>query len=78
MCQYLGQTSASDGGMVSGQFMSDEKLYKNTENILKNKAYAMGGDLVYVQQKFNKNKHITKIMTNQTMQGFVYHCQGYD
>ncbi|NOQ63884.1 MAG: DUF4156 domain-containing protein [Methyloprofundus sp.] len=77
-CRFLGQATASDGGIVSGEFMKDERILKNTANILKNKAYAMGGDVVYIQQEFNKNKNITRVKTNQTMQGYVYHCQGYD
>lgn len=75
-CQFLGQTSASDGGMVSGDFMSDEKIHKNTAHIMKNKAYEMGGNIVYIQQQFNKNKKLTTNMTNQTMLGFVYYCEG--
>ena len=75
-CQFIGQTSASDGGMVSGDFMSDAKIYRSTANLMKNKAYAMGGNIVYIQQQFNKNKDLTKTLTNQTMLGFVYQCQG--
>lgn len=75
-CRFIAQTSASDGGMVSGDFMSDAKIHKSTANLMKNKAYDMGGNVVYIQQQFNKNKDLTKTMTNQTMQGFVYQCQG--
>ena len=75
-CQFIGQTSASDGGMVSGDFMSDAKIHKSTANLMKNKAYEMGGNVVYIQQQFNKNEKLTNTMTNQTMLGFVYQCQG--
>lgn len=75
MCRFIGQTSASDGGMVSGDFMTDAKIHKNTANIMKNKAYEMGGNIVYIQQQFNKNEKLTKTKTNQTMIGFVYQCQ---
>ncbi len=75
-CQFIGQASASDGGMVSGDFMSDAKIHRSTANIMKNKAFEMGGNLVYIQQQFNKNKKLTTTMTNQTMLGFVYHCRG--
>lgn len=74
-CRFIGQTSASDGGMVSGDFMTDAKIYRSTANLMKNKAYEMGGNVVYIQQQFNKNKDLTKTMTNQTMLGFVYQCQ---
>lgn len=75
-CRFIGQTSASDGGMVSGDFMTDAKIYRSTTNLMKNKAYEMGGNVVYIQQQFNKNKDLTKTLTNQTMIGFVYHCRG--
>ncbi|WP_428354061.1 DUF4156 domain-containing protein [Methyloprofundus sp.] len=74
-CRFIGQTSASDGGMVSGDFMTDAKIYRSTANLMKNKAYDMGGNVVYIQQQFNKNATLTKTLTNQTMIGFVYQCQ---
>ena len=77
-CRFIGQTSASDGGMISGDFMSDAKIYRSTANMMKNRAYAMGGNVVYIQQQYNKNKDLTKTLTNQSMQGFVYQCQGLE
>ena len=77
-CRFIGQTSASDGGMVSGDFMTDAKIYRSTANLMKNKAYEMGGNIIYIQQQFNKNNTLTKTMTNQTMLGFVYECQGLE
>ena len=77
-CRFIGQTSASDGGMVSGDFMSDAKIHRSTANLMKNKAYEMGGNIVYIQQQFNKNEKLTKTKTNQTMLGFVYQCQGIE
>ncbi len=73
-CQFLGQASASDGGMVSGEFMSDAKIHAGTANQMKNLAFAMGGNLVFIKKQFNKNKNLTVNKTNQTMIGFVYHC----
>ena len=75
-CRFIGQTSASDGGMVSGDFMSDAKIHRSTANLMKNKAYQMGGNVVYIQQQFNKNEDLTTTKTNQTMLGFVYDCKG--
>lgn len=77
LCQFIGQTSASDGGIVSGDFMSSTTIHKSTENLMKNKAYSMGGNTVYVEQQFNKNEKLTENMTNQTMIGFIYQCPPY-
>lgn len=76
VCRFIGQASASDGGMVSGDFMTEAKIHRSTANLMKNKAYEMGGNVVYIQQQFNKNEMLSKKLTNQTMLGFVYHCQG--
>jgi len=76
VCQFLGQTSSQEGGMVSGDFMSDARIHEGVANQMKNKAYAMGGNLVYVKLQFDKNKHITRTKTNQTMIGFMYRCSG--
>ena len=75
-CYFIGQTSASDGGMISGDFMSDAKIHRSTVNLMKNKVHEMGGNVVYIEQQFNKNKTLTKTLTYQTMQGFVYQCRG--
>lgn len=74
VCQFLGQTSASDGGMVSGDFMHDAEIHKGVANQMKNKAHQMGGNVVFIQQQFNKNTRLTSTKTNQTMIGFVYRC----
>jgi len=77
VCQFLGQTSAQEGGMVSGDFMSDARIHEGVANQMKNKAYAMDGNLVYIKQQFDKNKHITHTKTNQTMIGLVYRCSDF-
>jgi len=76
VCQFIGQTSASDGGMVSGDFMTDARIHEGVANNMKNKAFQMGGNIVYIKQQFNKNQSLTVNKTNQTMIGFVYKCQG--
>ncbi|MBE0468988.1 MAG: DUF4156 domain-containing protein [Methyloprofundus sp.] len=75
-CEFIGQASASDGGMVSGDFMSDANIHKGAANQMKNKAYEMGGNLVYIQQQFDENAKLTSTKTKQTMIGFVYRCDG--
>ncbi|MCF7971732.1 MAG: DUF4156 domain-containing protein [Methylococcaceae bacterium] len=75
-CEFIGQASASDGGMVSGDFMSDADIHKGAANQMKNKAYEMGGNLVYIHQQFDENAKLTSTKTKQTMMGFVYRCDG--
>lgn len=52
----------------------DADIHKGTANQMKNKAYAMGGNLVYIHQQFDENAQLTSTKTKQTMMGFVYHC----
>jgi hypothetical protein len=38
----------------------------------------VSGNLVYIQQQFNKNEKLTNTLTNQTILGYVYQCQGLE
>jgi len=74
ICEFLGQISASEGGMVSGDFMRDSKIKLGAINQLKNKALLMGGNAVYIEENFNALTHLTPRTLNQTNIGLVYRC----
>jgi len=74
ICEFLGQISASEGGMISGEFMQDDKIKRGAINQLKNKALLMGGNTVYIEKDFNALKHLTPRKLNQTNIGLVYRC----
>jgi len=74
MCEFLGQISASEGGMVSGDFMRDSKIKLGAINQLKNKALLMGGNTVYIEENFNALTHLSPRKLNQTNIGLVYRC----
>lgn len=74
MCEFLGQVSASEGGMIFGEFMSNEKIKEGAYNQLKNSALAMGGNTVYIKRSYNRLKHLTPVRLNQTNLATVYLC----
>jgi len=74
MCEFLGQVSASEGGMVFGEFMSNNKIKEGAHNQLKNSALKMGGNTVYIERSFNDLKHLTPVKLNQTNIAYIYLC----
>lgn len=74
MCEFLGQVSASEGGMIFGEFMSNHKIKEGAYNQLKNSTLKMGGNTVYVERSFNSLKHLTPVTLNQTNIAYVYRC----
>ena len=47
-CQFLGDITGSQGGFWSGSFTSNRNLETGARNDLKNRAYKMGGNVVYL------------------------------
>lgn len=74
MCEFLGQVSASEGGLIFGEFMSNRKIKEGVHNQLKNSALKMGGNTVYVERSFNDLKHLTPVTLNQTNIAYIYLC----
>jgi hypothetical protein len=74
MCEFLGQVSASEGGLIFGEFMSNRKIKEGAHNQLKNSALKMGGNTVYVERSFNDLKHLTPVTLNQTNIAYIYLC----
>lgn len=75
MCEFLGQVSASEGGAIFGEFMSNHKIKEGAFNQLKNSALEMGGNTVYIKSSFNALKHLTPVTLNQTHMAHVYLCK---
>jgi len=74
LCEFLGQISVSEGGMVSGDFMRDSKIKEGANNQLKNRALKMGGNTVFIESRFNDLKHLSSQKLNETLIGYVYLC----
>ena len=74
-CKALGEIIGSQGNWVSGGWTSNSNIMAGARNDLRNKAAAMGGTVVYVQNVSNASAWGSTGTTNTTIVGVVYRCQ---
>ena len=79
-CKFLGDITGNQGDFFTGGFTSNANLETGARNDLKNKANAMGGNVVYIlTQRAGQTSHYGddfggSEQTNVTLSGNVYHC----
>lgn len=79
-CKFLGDVTGNQGDFFTGGFTSNADLETGARNDLKNKANAMGGNVVYLlTQRAGQTGNYGDDMggtqqTNVTLSGNVYHC----
>lgn len=80
-CQFLGDITGNQGDFFTGEFTSNENLETGARNDLKNKAYNMGGNVIYLLTQragqtgsFNNEFGGGMTQTNVTLSGNVYKC----
>ena len=73
-CKFLGEIVGSQGNWFTGDFTSNENLVMGARNELRNKAYKLGGNKVYIQDMKNTNAWGSLGTTNTTAIGKVYKC----
>ena len=80
-CQFLGDVSGNQGDFFTGEFTSNEDLETGARNDIKNKAYAMGGNTIYLLTQragqtgsFDPEFGGGIAQTNVTLSGNVYFC----
>jgi hypothetical protein len=73
-CKFLGDVTGSQGNRFTGGFTSDANLETGARNDLKNKAFALGGNVVYIltQRESQTGKSLDR--KNVTLSGNVYRC----
>jgi hypothetical protein len=76
-CQFVGDVTGNQGDFFRGAFTSNENLETGARNDIKNKAAAMGGNLIVILTQragqtggVNGGGH----QTNVTLTGNVYRC----
>ena len=74
-CKALGKVIGSQGNWITGDLTSNEKLMLGARNRLRNKAAAMGGNVVHVQNLNNSSAWGSLGTTNTTVVGQVYKCE---
>ncbi|MFM2589713.1 DUF4156 domain-containing protein [Vibrio sp. TBV020] len=76
MCSYVGEVIGSQGNWLTGDFTSNENLVLGARNELRNEAFKLGANLVYVQESKNTNATIGSLgTTNTTVIGKAYKCK---
>ncbi len=79
-CKFLGDVTGGQGNFLTGDFTSNTALETGARNDIKNKASAMGGNVVYLLTQragqsggiHNGSGHAAQ--TNVTLTGNVYTC----
>ncbi|MCO7223487.1 DUF4156 domain-containing protein [Pleionea sp. CnH1-48] len=80
-CRFLGDVTGNQGDFFTGGFTSNADLETGARNDLKNKAAALGGNLVYLLTQragqtgsFDVDYGGSTQQTNVTLTGNVYSC----
>jgi hypothetical protein len=78
-CEFLGDITGNQGNSFTGPFISNENLDTGARHDLKNKAAALGGNLVVLlTQRAGQTGTLGEIgsieQTNVTLSGNVYRC----
>lgn len=73
-CSYLGEAIGSQGNWFTGDYTSNKNLMEGARNELRNKAAAMGGNYVWIQNVSNAQAHGALGTSNTTTVGNVYRC----
>ncbi len=73
-CNYLGEIIGSPGNWSNEDSGSNAALMVVASNDLKNQAYDMGGNTIYLQ-KVNSTSSWLLGTTSLSLSGHVYHCK---
>ena len=73
-CKHLGEVVGRQGNAFSGDFTSNENLMVGARNDLRNKAAAMGGNVVAMQNTVNATLPYSTGNVSTTIVGNVYAC----
>jgi hypothetical protein len=79
-CKLLGEVTGSQGNAFTGAFIPNKNLETGARNDLKNKAAALGGDVVMlITQRAGQTGSFDSgggsiTQTNVTLSGNVYDC----
>lgn len=75
-CRAVGEVVGSQGNVFSGDFTSDEKLMQGARNDLRNKAAAMGANVVQIQNVQNSRHPYSAGTVKSTVIGVAFTCPG--
>ncbi len=73
-CRYVGDVVGSQGNWITGDFTPNKNLVIGARNELRNQAYKLGANLVYIQDMQNTKASSSLGTTNTTAVGKAYRC----
>jgi hypothetical protein len=73
-CKFLGDVTGSQGNRFTGGFTSDASLETGARNDLKNQAFDLGGNVVYLLIQRDSQTGDVRDRKNVTLSGNVYRC----
>jgi len=73
-CIFLDEVVGTQGNWFTGDFTSLENLVAGARNELRNEAYKLGGNIVYIEDMKNPNAWWSLGTTNTIVLGKVYKC----
>jgi len=82
-CKYLGEIVGSQGNRLTGGVTSNKNLAQGSLNDLKNKAYKLGGNAIYLMDSKTASTGGSyygtgsQVQTSQTMMGIAYYCANF-
>lgn len=75
-CRTVGEVIGSQGNVFSGDFTTDQTLMQGARNDLRNKAAALGGNVVQLQGAHNSTHPYSAGAIKSTLIGVVFACPG--
>lgn len=73
-CKMLGEVVGSQGNVFSGDFTTDRALLEGARNDLRNKAAALGANVVQVQSTLNSTHPYSAGAVKSTLIGTAFSC----
>ena len=74
-CKYLGEITGSPGNWGTEDSNSNEALMVGASNDLRNQAYDMGGNTIYLQKVNDASSWVLLGTSSISLTGHVYHCK---
>lgn len=73
-CKVLGEVVGKQGNVFSGDFTTNENLMVGARNDLRNRAAAMGGNVVHMQDTLNSKHPYSTGAVSTTIVGTAFAC----
>lgn len=73
-CKPLGEVIGKQGNVFSGDFTTNENLMIGARNDLRNRAAALGGNVVHMQDTLNSSHPYSTGAVSTTIVGTVFAC----